>query len=175
MKYSHDNTIATFAGGCFWCMVQPFENTPGVEEVISGYTGGIGENPTYENHAQKGFKEVVQVTFDPQKVNYETLLNVFWKQIDPTDAGGQFYDRGPQYQTAIYYHTEEQKNLAEQSKQRLEKSGKFQAIKTLILPFTNFYPAEQYHQQYYKKNPQHYQAYKEGSGREDYINKHWKE
>ncbi len=165
---------ATFGGGCFWCMVQPFETTPGILEVISGYAGGTGENPTYKDYAQKGYVEVVQVTFDPQKVSFDTLLDTFWRQIDPTDAGGQFYDRGPHYRPVIFYHNLEQKKLAESSKQKLQESGKFsKQIMVDILPFTTFYPAEQYHQDYYKKNPEQYKRYRTGSGRDQFLKNIW--
>ena len=169
---------ATFGGGCFWCMVQPFENenTPGVTHVMSGYAGGTGENPTYQDYAQKGYIEVVQVTYDPEKVKYETLLDIFWHQIDPTDTQGQFYDRGAAYRPVIFYHSPAQKQEAEKSKQKLEKSGKFNAkIAVEILPFSTFYPAEQYHQDYYKKNPDQYKSYRKGSGRDAFLQKVWKD
>ncbi len=166
--------IATFAGGCFWCMVQPFETQEGVIEVIAGYAGGTGENPTYQDYAEKGYTEVVQVTYNPKKVSYDTLLDIFWRQIDPTDVGGQFADRGPGYKSAIFYHTPEQKQQAEESKQRLQDSGKFsKKLVTQIIEFSNFYPAEQYHQQYYKKNPEHYKIYKTLSGRERFLENVW--
>jgi len=166
--------LATFAGGCFWCIQQPFEKIEGVIDVIAGYANGNGEVPTYQDHKQKGYVEVVQVSYDPHKVSYEKLLDVFWRQIDPTDKGGQFYDRGPSYRTAILYHNLEQKNEAEKSLAILQESGRFsKPIATEIEPFKNFYPAEQYHQQYYAKNPEHYQAYKKGSGREDFLSKVW--
>lgn len=143
---------ATFGGGCFWCMVQPFQKIDGVLEVISGYAGGTGDNPTYETFVSKGYVEVVQVLYDSAKVDYETLLTVFWQQIDPTDAGGQFYDRGPQYRPIIFYHNHEQKTAAELSKNKLQGSAQFQKnIAVEIKPFSNFYPAEQYHQDFYKK------------------------
>ena len=116
---------ATFAGGCFWCVQPPFEKLTGVVEVVAGYAGGTGANPTYEDYAEKGYVEAVQVTYDPSKITYEQLLNVFWRQIDPTDAGGQFVDRGPQYRSAVFYPSDEQKQLAEKSKQELAKSGRF--------------------------------------------------
>lgn len=146
--------LATFAGGCFWCMVKPFDQEPGIMKVISGYTGGHKENPTYKEVCSEttGHYEAVQITYDPSVYSYEKLLNIYWQQIDPTDPGGQFYDRGQSYQTVIFYHTEEQKNLAEASKQQLEASGKFnKPIATKILPASTFYPAEEYHQDYYKK------------------------
>lgn len=167
---------ATFAGGCFWCMVKPFDEQRGIIEVVSGYTGGHKENPTYEEVCTNttGHYEAVQITFEPNIFPYEKLLTLFWQQIDPTDSGGQFYDRGTSYQTAIFYHTEEQKQLAESSKQSLEESGKFsKPIATEILPASTFYPAEEYHQKYYKKNSLHYQSYFQGSGRAKFIEQHW--
>lgn len=168
--------LATFAGGCFWCMVSPFEELPGIEQVISGYTGGHKENPTYEevcSHAT-GHREGVQITFNPQLFPYEKLVDIFWRQIDPTDAGGQFYDRGTSYSTAIFYHNEEQKKIAEASKKALAESGVFtKPIATEILPAGPFYPAEEYHQQYHKKNPDHYARYRKGSGRDEFIKKQW--
>ncbi|MGE5831902.1 MAG: peptide-methionine (S)-S-oxide reductase MsrA, partial [Methanomicrobiales archaeon] len=167
---------ATFAGGCFWCMQPPFRMIGGVIEVVSGYAGGTKENPTYEevSSGKTGHLEAVQVTYDPARVSYDTLLDTFWKQIDPTDPGGQFADRGSQYRTAIFYHDEEQKRLAEASKKRLEASGKFPAaVATEIRPFTNFYPAEEYHQDYDRKNPDRYHQYKVLSGRDRFIEKTW--
>ncbi|MBS4173191.1 peptide-methionine (S)-S-oxide reductase MsrA [Bacillus sp. FJAT-49736] len=167
---------ATFAGGCFWCMVKPFDEQEGIISVISGYTGGTKPNPTYEEvcSGMTGHTEAVQITFDPKKFPYEKLLNVFWQQIDPTDAGGQFYDRGTSYMPAIFYHNDKQKILAEQSKQNLQNSGRFnKPIVVDIVPASVFYPAEEYHQQYYLKNPGHYNAYHEGSGRAGFIKKHW--
>jgi methionine-S-sulfoxide reductase len=167
---------ATFAGGCFWCMVKPFDELPGIIEVVSGYTGGIKENPTYEEVCTDttGHYEAVLITFDRDVFPYEQLLEIFWTQIDPTDPGGQFYDRGQSYQTAIFYHNEYQRLAAETSKIKLEKSGRFQKpIVTPILPAKEFYPAEDYHQHYYKKNPLHYERYQIGSGRKGFIEKHW--
>ncbi|MBP2078276.1 peptide-methionine (S)-S-oxide reductase MsrA [Oceanobacillus polygoni] len=170
--------LATFAGGCFWCMVEPFDQRPGVESVISGYTGGHVENPTYEQVCTNttGHVEAVQITFDPDYMSYEELLNTFWQQIDPTDAGGQFNDRGESYQTAIFYHNEVQKQIAEKSKQALETSGKFsKPIATQILSAKPFYRAEESHQDYYQKQSFHYRLYKKGSGREDFIKDNWQE
>ncbi len=164
---------ATFAGGCFWCIEEIFEQIPGVKEAISGYTGGFVENPTYEQvcSGTTGHREAVQVIYDPSKVRYEDLLKVFFANIDPTDEGGQFADRGSQYKTAVYYHNEQQKKIAEEYIQKLNKSGLFsKPVVTEVLPAQKFYPAEEYHQGYYKKNPQHYYLYKEGSGR-----KRWSE
>jgi methionine-S-sulfoxide reductase len=169
--------VATFAGGCFWCMVKPFDQWPGVISVISGYTGGELPNPTYEQVCSDttGHYEAVQITFDPKIISYKEILEVFWQQIDPTDTGGQFGDRGSSYQTAIFYHSEEQKQQAEASKKELEQNGPFSSpIVTPILQAKPFYPAEAYHQDYYKKNPSHYQRYNVGSGRAGFIERHWK-
>jgi peptide-methionine (S)-S-oxide reductase len=169
---------ATFAGGCFWCMVKPFDEQPGIESVVSGYTGGTTVNPTYEQVCTDttGHFEAVQITFDPAVYPFKKLLELFWQQIDPTDSGGQFYDRGKSYQTAIFYHSEEQRVLAEDSKRELEESGRFsKPIVTEILPAKEFYPAETYHQGFYKKNPARYNAYQKGSGREAFIRNHWGE
>lgn len=170
--------LATFAGGCFWCMVHPFDEEPGVVRVVSGYTGGHKANPTYEEVCGHGtgHREAVQITFDPAVMAYERLLDIFWQQIDPTDAGGQFYDRGESYETAVFYHSEEQRRAAEATRDRLQASGRFSApIATAILPAGPFYPAEDYHQDYYKKNPSHYQRYRAGSGRDRFIRSHWVE
>ena len=169
--------LATFAGGCFWCMVSPFEEQPGVYGIVSGYTGGHTENPTYEEVCSDttGHYEAVQITFNPDVMPYEKLLEQYWQQIDPTDPGGQFNDRGHSYRTAIFYHTEEQRRLAEESKQALAESGRFQKeIVTEILPAAPFYEAEEKHQQYHRKNPFHYNLYKEGSGRARFIRENWK-
>lgn len=168
---------ATFAGGCFWCMVKPFDQYDGIISVISGYTGGHTENPTYKEVCSEttGHYEAVQITFDPAIYSYQRLVEIFWQQIDPTDPGGQFYDRGSSYRTAIFYHSEEQRKIAEQSKDQLAVSGRFtKPIATEILPAKPFYPAEEYHQDYYKKNPLHYNRYRIGSGREAFIQSHWR-
>jgi len=168
---------AIFAGGCFWCMVKPFDQWDGVHDVISGYTGGHVENPTYEivKQGDSGHYEAVEITYDPSVISYETILNIYWQQIDPTDDGGQFHDRGDSYRTAIFYYTDEQKQQAEKSKKELEESGKFSApIVTKILPADTFYPAEDYHQDYYKKNEKHYKEDREKSGRDDFIQSVWK-
>ena len=165
---------ATFAGGCFWCVEAAFEKTPGVVKATSGYTGGSGENPTYENYMRTGHIEAVQVLYDPEKVTYGQLLEVLWKQIDPTDPGGQFADRGPHYRSAVFYHDDVQRRLAEKSKDDLIKSGRFnKPVVTEILPFTRFYEAEDYHQDYEKKNPLRYMYYRQGSGRDQYLEKTW--
>lgn len=159
---------ATFAGGCFWCMEQPFEELKGVEEVISGYTGGHKENPSYEEvcRGTTGHLEAVQVRYDPKKISYDELLNVFWQTIDPTDSGGQFTDRGSQYQTAIFYHNGKQKKLAEESKKALDEARLFEKPVAIdIRQVTTFYKAEDYHQDYYKTCPVQYNSYKTGSSR----------
>lgn len=171
-------SLATFAGGCFWCMVKPFDRYDGVLSVVSGYTGGIIENPSYELVCTNttGHREAVQITFDDAIISYEELLDIFWRQIDPTDTGGQFFDRGESYQTAIYTHTSEQQKLAELSKNELAASGKFdKPIATDILPAKTFYKAEEGHQNYYMKNPAHYNRYAVGSGREQFKLSNWGE
>ena len=167
---------ATFAGGCIWCIEAPFDKLPGVVSAISGYTGGAEDNPTYRqvSSGSTGHLEAVQVTYDPQKVSYQELLNLFWRQFDPTDAGGSFYDRGNQYTSAVFYHSDEQQQLAEASKTALDKSGRFgKSIVTPIRSGTTFYPAEEYHQDYHKKNPSHYNRYRAGSGRDRFIQQVW--
>ncbi|MBN1695269.1 peptide-methionine (S)-S-oxide reductase MsrA [candidate division WOR-3 bacterium] len=168
---------ATFAGGCFWCIESAFDETEGVKEAVSGYTGGKTKNPTYAEvcTGKTGHYEAVQVTFDSNKIIYKDLVEIFWQQIDPTDPEGQFADKGSQYKTAIFYHNEEQKRIAEESKKALEESGKFdKPIVTEIREATEFYPAEDYHQDYYKTCPLRYKAYKIGSGRESFLKKVWK-
>lgn len=167
---------ATFAGGCFWCMEPPFDTLAGVVATISGYTGGHKDNPTYEEvtTGTTGHVEALQVLFDPAKTSYEQLLEVFWENINPTDADGQFVDRGPQYRSAIFYHDAEQQRLAEASKARLAASGRFRgAIVTPILAAGPFYPAEEYHQDYYQKNPLRYKYYRYSSGRDQFLEKVW--
>jgi peptide methionine sulfoxide reductase msrA/msrB len=165
---------ATFAGGCFWCMEKPFEELDGVVSVISGYTGGASVNPTYSTYERGGHIEVVEVTFDPDRVTYQELLDVFWRQIDPTDPGGQFVDRGHAYSTAIFVHSNEQRQLAAKSKEVIGQSGIFsKPIVTPILPASTFYPAEQYHQDYYRKNPLRYTYYRSRSGRDTFLKKVW--
>ncbi|MED3662327.1 peptide-methionine (S)-S-oxide reductase MsrA [Ureibacillus terrenus] len=168
--------LATFAGGCFWCLVKPFDRLEGIEKVVSGYTGGHVENPTYKQvcSGTTGHVEAVQITYDPEMISYEKLVDLYWKLIDPTDSGGQFHDRGESYTTAIFYHNEEQRKIAEESKKRLEDSGKFdKPIVVKILPAKTFYPAEEYHQDFYKKNPIDYERYFIGSGRAHFIKRHW--
>lgn len=159
-------------------MVSPFENMDGVIGVVSGYTGGWKENPTYEEvcSGATGHYEAVQITFDPEKLTYEKLLGVFWRQIDPTDPGGQFYDRGSTYCTAIFYHNETQRVKAEASKKAVIEGGRFnRPVVTKILPASQFYSAEEYHQNYHLKKPGHYNLYRQGSGRDRFIKKHWGE
>jgi peptide methionine sulfoxide reductase msrA/msrB len=175
-----DETLkkATFAGGCFWCMQPPFRKLEGVTDVVVGYSGGTKENPTYEevSTGTTGYLESVQLTYDPAKISYDKLLDTFWHQIDPTDSGGQFVDKGTQYHTAIFYHDEEQKQQAEASKKALDSSRKFnKPVVTEIRPFKNFYAAEQYHQDYAKKNPGQYGMYRMFSGRDQFLKKTWGE
>ncbi len=166
--------IATFAGGCFWCMEPPYDELEGAISTISGYIGGTKKNPTYEevSGGTTGHAEAVQITYDPTKISYEKLLDVFWRNIDPLTANAQFCDAGSQYRSAIFYHDEAQKNLAEASKRRLQ--GRFkQPIVTEIVRATEFYPAEDYHQDYYKKNPIRYKIYRYGCGRDQRLQTLW--
>ncbi len=171
------NEVAIFGGGCFWCMEQPFAELEGVVEVVAGYSGGEEEHPTYEQVSSglTSHYETVRVTYDPGKISYRQLLETFWRQIDPTDTGGQFADRGRHYRTAIFYVSPEQKETAEQSLRELDASGVFdRPVTTRILPAGPFYPAEEYHQNYHRKNPLHYNRYKTASGRAGFIAKVWK-
>ncbi len=168
--------VATFAGGCFWCTESDFEKVPGVTKVISGYTGGKTEAPTYEQVSAggSGHVESIQVYYDPQQVTYEQLLDIFWRHINPTDPGGQFVDRGSQYRSVIFYDGPEQQRLAEQSREAVNKSGKFtKPIVTEILPLGKFFEAEEYHQDYYRKNPIRYRYYRHGSGRDQFLQETW--
>jgi peptide-methionine (S)-S-oxide reductase len=168
--------VATFAGGCFWCMEHPFDDLDGVVATTSGYTGGHVENPTYEQvvKGDTGHAEAVQVLYDPDRVSYEQLLEVFWRQINPTQKNRQFCDVGPQYRTAIFYHDAEQRRLAEASRERMDKEGPFEApIVTEIEPAGPFYPAEEYHQDYYRKNPVRYSFYRSNCGRDQYLQQVW--
>jgi peptide methionine sulfoxide reductase msrA/msrB len=176
MTEKQDLPVATLAGGCFWCVEADFRKLPGVVQVISGYAGGHGPNPTYEDYARKGYVEAVQVRYDPQIITYPQLLDYFWRHLDPTDPGGQFVDRGLQYRSVIYYHDEEQRHQAEAAKQDLARSGPFKKpIITEIVKFTNFYPAEDYHQDYAPKNPRRYKYYRENSDRDQFLQKTWSE
>ncbi len=169
---------ATFAGGCFWCLEGPFETHEGVVDVATGYTGGAKPNPAYEevSTGTTGHYEAIQITYDPSRVTYAELLDIFWRQIDPTDAGGQFVDRGSQYRSAIFYHNAAQKKMTEESIKALALSGRYRKpIVTELLPVQQFYTAENYHQDYYQKNPLRYKMYRSHSGRDDYLQKTWVE
>jgi peptide methionine sulfoxide reductase msrA/msrB len=178
MMEEHDRRLkrATFAGGCFWCLESDFEKLDGVVEAVSGYSGGETKTPTYEEVSAggTGHLEAVQVLYDPDKIHYEDLLDVFWRHVDPTDPGGQFVDRGPQYRTVIFYHDDRQRRIAEASKEDLEKSGRFKKpIVTEITKLTAFYRAEDYHQDYYKKNTVRYDYYRSNSGRDQFVTRVW--
>lgn len=168
--------VAVFAGGCFWCMEPPFEKLKGVKAVISGYAGGSEKNPTYEevSYGRSSHVEAVLVVYDPKVVSYAKLLEIFWQNINPEQADGQFYDRGPQYMTYIFYANETEQKLAEKSKANLAATKKFSRIATRVSPATAFWPAEDYHQDYYKKNPAHYYQYRTGSGRDAYLKSKWR-
>ena len=168
--------VATFAGGCFWCVESDFDTVPGVVETISGYTGGSVDNPTYRQVSEggTGHREAVQIRYDPKQVSYEQLLHIFWRSVDPTDSGGQFCDRGDSYQTALFAGTEEERRLAEASKDALERSATpMDTIVTPIEPLGEFYPAEDYHQDYYKKNPIRYKFYRFSCGRDARVQEVW--
>jgi peptide methionine sulfoxide reductase msrA/msrB len=171
-----ERDTATFAGGCFWCVDAAFEDLDGVEQIVSGYSGGHVKNPSYElvGNGQTGHLESIQIVFDPSVISYAELLDVYWRQIDPTDAGGSFYDRGPEYVSAIFYHNKTQEMLAEQSKAALERSGVFhRPIVTAIRKFEAFYPAEGYHQHYCKTHVTQYEGYHEASGRDEFFDRVW--
>ncbi|MEZ6188425.1 MAG: peptide-methionine (S)-S-oxide reductase MsrA [Planctomycetota bacterium] len=170
--------FAVFAGGCFWCMEPPFEGRPGVRAVISGYTGGDEQNPTYEqvSSGRTGHTEAVQVIYDPQQISYEQLLKIYWRSFDPTDGGGQFADRGSQYRPGIFVRDAEQRAAAEASKKALAESGTFERpIAAEITDFKAFWPAEDYHQDYYRTHASRYEQYREGSGRVRFLREHWDE
>lgn len=176
--YAAKSELATFAGGCFWCMEHPFDEIDGVKDVISGYTGGEKKNPTYEevSSGTTGHAEAVQVTLNPKKVSFKKLLEVYWRQIDPFAKDAQFCDHGTQYRSAIFYHSKEQKELAEKSKEILHKSHKVSApFQTEIVSAGKFYPAEDYHQDYYKKNPVRYNFYRSRCGRDARLKEVWGE
>jgi peptide methionine sulfoxide reductase msrA/msrB len=173
---SEKEEVAILAGGCFWCMEHPFEDLPGVYQALSGYTGGKKKNPTYKEVARGKTRhaEAVEIHFDPEKISYKDILEVFWRNINPTDNGGQFVDRGAQYRTGIFYTSEEQKKIAEKSKNKLIKSGRFKKpIVTSVIEASAFYRAEEYHQDFFKKSYIRYKVYRAGSGRDEYINKLW--
>lgn len=177
--YTGETAEAIFAGGCFWCIESVYEeHFDGVIAAISGFAGGEEENPTYDlvSSGSTGHREAVRIVYDPQKVSYRELVEFFWKQIDPTDDEGSFVDRGFQYTSAIFYGSEEEKAIAEESKKQMDASGRYDApIVTPILPKTTFYPAEDYHQDYYHKNPIRYKYYRNGSGRDQYLESVWGE
>lgn len=167
---------ATFAGGCFWCMQPFFDRTKGVKETLVGYSGGHTDNPTYEevSNGDTGHAEVIEITYDPKEVSYEKLLNIYWHNIDPTQENAQFVDHGTQYRSAIFYHSDEQKKIAEESKKQLAASGRFdKPIMTEIVKASKFYPAEDYHQKYYQKSAFRYQMYHDNTGREEFKQEHW--
>ncbi len=177
-RVSGNEEIATIAGGCFWCIEAPFEKVEGVKEVISGYAGGTEPDPTYKqvSSGKTDYREAVQVYFDPDIISYSEILGIYWKQFDPTDEGGSFVDRGFQYTSAIFYHDEKQNEVAKRSINELDNSGIFiEGIITPIIKFTTFYPAEDYHQDFYKKDPERYYSYRKGSGRDTFIMKTWKD
>lgn len=173
----NEQRVAVFGGGCFWCMEPPFEQLDGVVDVTAGYCGGEEVDPTYEqvSSGMTGHVESVRVVYDPEKISFKELLDTFWRQVDPTDDGGQFADRGPQYRTAIFYSTEEERRIALQSKKEIDEANIFNGpIVTAIVPMKEFYPAEEYHQDYYRKNILHYSLYKAGSGRSGFLKNTWK-
>jgi len=169
---------AVFAGGCFWCIQPAFDKANGVIKTVVGYSGGSEPNPTYDlvTSEKTQYRESIEVTYDPAKISYDQLLDIYWKQIDPTQSDGQFTDIGPSYRAAIFYSSDEEKKTAETSKERLASSGKFKKpIVTEILPAMKFFPAEDYHQKYYQQNPEHFEAFENGSGRTSFQKKMWNE
>jgi len=168
---------AVFAGGCFWCVQPPFDYLDGVIVTTVGYTGGPEKEPTYKevSYGKTGHTEAIEVIYDPKKVTYDKLLSIFWMTFDPTDAGGQFYDRGTQYRPGVFYLNDDQKKSAEASKKELQDSGRFdKPIVVEITEFDEFWDAEEYHQKYYLKKPTHYKSYRTGSGRDKFIDKYWR-
>ena len=171
-----ETRTAVLAGGCFWCIEPAFDKAKGVIKTVVGYCGGTEPNPTYElvSSEKTGYRESIQITYDPAKISYDQLLDIYWRQIDPTQADGQFTDIGPSYRAAIFYGNDDEKKNAEVSKEKLAHSRKFnKPIVTEILPAMKFYPAETYHQKYYQQNPEHFEAFEEGSGRVSYQKKTW--
>ena len=167
---------AVFAGGCFWCIQPAFDKAPGVIKTIVGYSGGTEPNPTYKlvTSEKTKYRESIEITYDPTKISYEQLLDIYWRQIDPTQSDGQFTDIGPSYRAAIFYGNAEEKKIAEASKEKLTRSGKFKKpIVTEILPAMKFWAAEDYHQKYYRQNPEHFEAFEEGSGRVSFKKDKW--
>ncbi len=173
-----ETRTAVFAGGCFWCIQPAFDKAKGVIKTVVGYSGGSEPNPTYElvSSEKTGYRESIQITYDPAKISYDQLLEIYWRQIDPTQADGQFTDIGPSYRAAIFYGNDNEKRVAETSKEKLARSGKFnKPIVTEVLPAMKFYPAEAYHQKYYQQNPEHFEAFEEGSGRVSFKKKAWEQ
>ena len=173
-----ETRTAVFAGGCFWCIQPAFDKAKGVIKTVVGYCGGSEPNPTYElvSSEKTGYRESIQIAYDPAKISYNQLLEIYWRQIDPTQADGQFTDIGPSYRAAIFYGNNDEKRVAESSKEKLARSGKFnKPIVTEILPAMKFYPAEAYHQKYYQQNPEHFEAFEEGSGRVSFKKKAWEQ
>ena len=173
-----ETRTAILAGGCFWCIQPAFDKAKGVVKTAVGYCGGTEPNPTYQlvSSERTSYRESIEITYDPAKISYEQLLDIYWRQIDPTQADGQFTDIGPSYRAAIFYGNEQEKKIAEASKEKLARSGKFnKRIVTEILPAMKFYPAEVYHQKYYQQNPEHFEAFEEGSGRVSFQKKTWGE
>jgi methionine-S-sulfoxide reductase len=169
---------AVFAGGCFWCIQPAFDKAKGVIKTVVGYCGGTEPNPTYDlvSSEKTGYRESIQITYDPAKISYDQLLDIYWRQIDPTQADGQFTDIGPSYRAAIFYGNNDEKKIAEASKEKLVRSGKFnKPIVTEFLPAMKFYPAEAYHQKYYQQNPEHFEAFEQGSGRVSFKKKAWEQ
>ncbi len=167
---------AVFAGGCFWCIQPAFDKAKGVIKTVVGYSGGTEPNPTYDlvSSEKTGYRESIEITYHPAKISFDQLLDIYWRQIDPTQADGQFTDIGPSYRAAIFYGNDEEKKIAEASKEKLARSGKFdKPIVTEILPSMKFYPAEAYHQKYYQQNPEHFEAFERGSGRVSFGKKTW--
>jgi len=167
---------AVFAGGCFWCIQPAFDKAKGVIKTVVGYSGGTEPNPTYQlvSSEKTGYREPIEITYDPTRNSYDQLLDIYWRQIDPTQADGQFTDIGPSYRAAIFYNNSEERKIAEASKEKLALSGKFdKSIVTEILPAMKFYPAEAYHQKYYEQNPEHFEAFEKGSGRASFEKKTW--
>jgi peptide methionine sulfoxide reductase msrA/msrB len=175
---SPETKTAILAGGCFWCIQPAFDKAKGVIKTVVGYCGGTEPNPTYQlvSSEKTGYRESIQITYDPSKISYDQLLDIYWRQIDPTQSDGQFTDIGSSYRAAIFFNNDDEKKIAEASKEKLARSGKFKKpIVTEILPAMKFYPAEEYHQKYYQQNAEHFEAFEEGSGRTSFKKKAWGE
>ena len=173
-----ETRTAVLAGGCFWCIQPAFDKAKGVIKTVVGYCGGTEPNPTYEivSSEKTGYRESIQITYDPTTISYDQVLDIYWRQIDPTQSDGQFTDIGPSYRAAIFYGNDDEKKIAETSKEKLARSGKFnKPIVTELLPATKFYKAKAYHQKYYQQNPEHFEAFEEGSGRVSFKKKAWEQ